>query len=362
VGDLLLCADIYGIKSLKMNCFHYKLKSINKDNVIPTIMKGKRKEFEYDATEMIDLCFQFIEKNAFEVVKVKTFVELDFDGIIQICKSNELVIGEADLFDGVLNWGNAEAKKKSSTLDKILKDILPLIRFPMMDTEYLNNTVRPLKLVSKDDIEEAMNFQSNPNDFVNDKSDKFKPRASLFVGGSLVSPNHEMFIDSFLKSGSKGKIWKCIYKASKDGFATTDFHKHCDNKGATVTVIKSSNGNIFGGYCPLPWNTTSNYQFSMDSFLFSLVNSHKKLYHFKQTSTNGQYSIYGNSGYGPTFGGGHDIYIVGASNQSTSSYSNFGHSFDCSPMGGSYSSTQAQSFLAGSYSFKTSEIEVYSQQ
>jgi hypothetical protein len=108
-------------------------------------------------------------------------VELDYDGILQICKSNELVIGESDLFEGVLNWGNAAAKKNKSSLEEVLEDILPWIRFPMMDSEFLNRTVKPLKIISKEDLEEALNFQSNPEDFVNDKSDKFKPRASLFL-------------------------------------------------------------------------------------------------------------------------------------------------------------------------------------
>jgi hypothetical protein len=307
-----------------------------------------------------DLCFKFIESNTHEVVKSKTFVELDYDGILQICKSNELVIGESDLFEGVLNWGNAAAKKNKSSLEEVLEDILPWIRFPMMDSEFLNRTVKPLKIISKEDLEEALNFQSNPEDFVNDKSDKFKPRASLFLGGSLVSPPHGLFIDYFLKQGVKGKVWKLIYKATKDGFSSSEFHKRCDNKGGTVSVIKSANGNIFGGYCPLSWNTSANYQFSMDSFIFSLVNGKNKPMQFKQTTINGQNSIYGNSGYGPTFGGGHDLCIQNNSNQNNNSYSNFGHSFDSNSVG-SYSTISAQNFLAGNYTFTTLEIEVYSQ-
>jgi hypothetical protein len=290
---VIVCADVYGIKSLKVVCFEYRIKSINKDTVIPTIMKGKRKEFEYDATELIDLCFKYLEDHTHEVVKSKTFVQLDSDSVILLCKSNELVVGEADLFDGVLTWGNAEAKNTSSTLEVVLKDILPLIRFPMMDVGYLEKTVKPLKLISNDDLKEAINFQKNPDDSKKEKSDKFKPRASLYIGGSLVSPAHGLFIDSFLGTGVKGKIWKLIYKATENGFAASDFHKYCDAKGGTVTVVKSTNGNIFGGYCPKPWDQTSNYAFDMSSFMFSLVNADKKTYQFKQMTNYAQYSIYG---------------------------------------------------------------------
>eukprot|EP01080_Neovahlkampfia_damariscottae_P008315 gene8315-139_t len=361
VDDIIVCSDRYGITALKVFCFEYRIKSVDKDTVIPTIMKGKRKEFEYDASELIDLCFKYLEKNTHEVVKSKTFSQLDEDGVITLCKSGELVIGEVDLFDGVLKWGNVAAKTDNSTLDNVLKNILPLIRFPMMDADYLEKTVKPLNLISKDDLKEAIHFQKHPENYTKSKSEKFKPRGSLFIGGTLISPADGLKLDSYLDKGRKGKIWKCIYKATKDGFSSQNFHKHCDKKGASITVVKSTNGNIFGGFCPLEWNSSGNYQYNKDSWMFSLINSKKKFLQFPQMNNNGNYSIYCYSSYGPTFGGGHDLYIVSNSNSTTGSYSNFGYNFDTKNIGMAYGSSQVQSFLAGSYNFQTSEIEVYSQ-
>ena len=70
------------------------------------------------------------------------------------------------------------------------------------------------------------------------------------------------------------------------------------------------------------------------------------------------YTIYSCSSYGPTFGGGHDIYIVSYASSSTSSYSNLGHDYS-PPTGYSYGSSFAQSFLAGSYNFQPDEVEVF---
>jgi len=42
--------------------------------------------------------------------------------------------------------------------------------------------------------------------------------------------------------------WDLIYKASKDGFQAVRFHFRCDDKVNKLAVIKSSSGNIFGGY------------------------------------------------------------------------------------------------------------------
>ena len=45
---------------------------------------------------------------------------------------------------------------------------------------------------------------------------------------------------------------KLLYRASRDGWAASNFHSCCDNKGPTVTVIKSGNY-IFGGYTEQEW-------------------------------------------------------------------------------------------------------------
>ena len=45
-----------------------------------------------------------------------------------------------------------------------------------------------------------------------------------------------------------------LYRASRDGWAASNFHFCCDNKGPTVTVIKSGN-NIFGGYTEHAWES-----------------------------------------------------------------------------------------------------------
>jgi len=52
-----------------------------------------------------------------------------------------------------------------------------------------------------------------------------------------------------------------LYRASRDGWKGRDFHSRCDNKGATITVIKRTDqsgnvlGRIFGGYADVAWNS-----------------------------------------------------------------------------------------------------------
>ena len=63
---------------------------------------------------------------------------------------------------------------------------------------------------------------------------------------------------------------------------------------------------------------------------------------------------------GISFGGGHDLFIANKSNTNTLSYSNLGNSYTHPDY--KYGSNEAKSYLAGSFHFHVSEIEVYSTQ
>ena len=67
--------------------------------------------------------------------------------------------------------------------------------------------------------------------------------------------------------------------------------------------------------------------------------------------TKPSYAILASSGYGPLFGGGHDLHICDNSNTSGESYSNFGNSYKHPNY--VHGSNEAKSFFAGSYNFFT---------
>ena len=147
--------------------------------------------------------------------------------------------------------------------------------------------------------------------------------------------------------------FKLLYRGTKDGFSSEVFHKKCDEIMPTLTIIKSHNNKVFGGYSDQSWKSTSNYKTSNNLWIFSLDAKEK----YKLKNENSQQGVYCNASYGPTFGGGHDIYVCNNSNTTNSCYSNYGYSYEAK--GVTYSSTQAQSHLAGSYNFKTEEVEVF---
>jgi len=61
-----------------------------------------------------------------------------------------------------------------------------------------------------------------------------------------------------------------LYRGSRDGFGVSDFHTKCDNKGATVTVIKDIGGYLFGGFTDMPWMSEDGWISTNKAFLFCL--------------------------------------------------------------------------------------------
>jgi len=65
-----------------------------------------------------------------------------------------------------------------------------------------------------------------------------------------------------------------IYQASLHGFAAAQFHSKVDGKLGSLSIIKSTNGNIFGGFTKLSWGSSQGGAYYNDpsSFIFSLTN------------------------------------------------------------------------------------------
>ena len=104
------------------------------------------------------------------------------------------------------------------------------------------------------------------------------------------------------KINKKNIDFKKIFTMSLNGSSCNDFHKYCDNKGPTLTIIKTTNNKIFGGFTPLNWESSGNgenkYDKSNQTFLFSLDLMKK----FDMINAKKE-AIYCTKNNGPYFGG-----------------------------------------------------------
>ncbi len=153
--------------------------------------------------------------------------------------------------------------------------------------------------------------------------------------------------------------WSLVYRGSRDGFSGNDFHLKTDSIENTLTLIKVTNGNIFGGFTEKEWHSFGGFHLDPKAYVFSIVN--KDLKPFKTPcSFEGQIGCFSNSG--PIFGKDEflDFCIKGNSNINKDSLSNFGSSYKHPDY--KYGTEKAKSILAGSHYFQTVEMEVYARE
>ncbi|XP_062597458.1 interferon-induced protein 44-like isoform X2 [Saccostrea cucullata] len=96
--------------------------------------------------------------------------------------------------------------------------------------------------------------------------------------------------------------FQLLYKVSRDGLSAQTFHRLCDNKGPTVTVLHNSIGNVFGGYLSSSWNSNNSTIKDDNAFLFQLqrryvTTTQRVNVHTPETAA------FGVKSWGPTFGG-----------------------------------------------------------
>lgn len=92
------------------------------------------------------------------------------------------------------------------------------------------------------------------------------------------------FINSLF---SKKPFFNLIYSATRDGSYPEDFHRKCDNKGPTITLIKTNDNRKFGGYISKNRQYGNENEVSekdKNAFIFT-INKRKK-YNIKNENTN----------------------------------------------------------------------------
>ena len=174
-------------------------------------------------------------------------------------------------------------------------------------------------------------------------------RTTCSDNNSNIIGNGQILFD--LIGNQINQTYTLLYRATIDGFEASSFHTKCDGKEQTLTLIKTTNGYVFGGYANIAWQSSpsDSYGNDPDAFLFSLINPSNKPTVIKVSGTYAINSLRFYSSYGPSFGA-NDLIITDCSNTGFASLSDLGIS---------YLTTEARTFFTGAINFKTTEIEVY---
>ncbi len=128
----------------------------------------------------------------------------------------------------------------------------------------------------------------------------------LFSDSSIVSNvNEKCLLSKWLSCVGNVKETKRLYKATRDGDMKEKFHELCDEKGATLSLFKTKEGNIFGGFTIRSWKSIEGYKRDDKAFVFNL--NEKKMYKVRRPdeaiyTSNDYLQIFGNTtSLGDTF-------------------------------------------------------------
>ena len=147
-----------------------------------------------------------------------------------------------------------------------------------------------------------------------------------------------------------GPLPRLLYRGSRDGLTGEAFHRLCDDQGATLTVVRSKDGYVFGGYASVSWKSSNGtYSADASAFMFTLTNPVNQPAKYMSVA-NTPHAIYCKPTYGPTFGGGFCLYLFGNGGKPYTSFPST-----------SYVDTTGRGYatFTGEYYFEIDEVEVW---
>ncbi|UZO18923.1 uncharacterized protein OCT59_010230 [Rhizophagus irregularis] len=321
----LVASDELGLDKLIEHIQEYLVKNeeyLHKDPVGTLQIIYQHEPF----ASLKDYCLEIISEEPKILFSSQNFSSLEKPIITMVLQRDDLNMEEIDIWESILRWlfvhylkvGKDDSTWSSEDLTSVkqtIKEYIPFIRFYDISKEDFYLRVYPYKdLLPQDLLNDILRYHMVPNSI---PMLNFKPSRSRKTTSVLI--NHDIFklfakwIDNKNNDYTQQNIpykFNLLLRGTRDGFDPDMFHQLCDEKGATISIARIKDSKqIVGGYNPLSWNSNGSYMNTSESFLFYITDvgnlSSAKIgrvfrYH--------QNAIYGDSGYGPTFGNGHDLY------------------------------------------------------
>ena len=299
--------------------------------LIKNIKEEKRNKLKDNIKYLEDLSVSLEEsikklKNIFEKInsskeELKNNIQKVFTKIRNILntKEDELLLEVDEKFNEI--FFNEEFINKSEKLPEKIK--LSLQKSKSMDKEWNNDNKLNLLINNCINIEKDILNINIINEKLKKYNDSIKINMDFYpkqeselddlynsIKSFRIILSDDYFQDSLILENNyiyryRLKEWidssnnistKLLFRKSRDGDEYSTFHNLCDNKGATVVLIKGTEGFIIGGYTPLNWKSEGGWIQDNKTFVFSL--SGNQVFRKNNKLTN---SIYCRKDIGPLF-------------------------------------------------------------
>ncbi|GBB97727.1 hypothetical protein RclHR1_03050016 [Rhizophagus clarus] len=332
---LLIAVDEIKIQKLTSYIQEYLIK--NKDGYIQqNTIETLEKIYQNNAfTGLQNICIKKICKDPQKLLNPNKFKSLKAPLLELLLKRDELSLDESVIWDNLIDWCFAKNpdisrdpkqwdNDKTKIMERTIHNFISLVRFCHISPENFATKVFPFKeIMSTDLVNDMVQFHMAHQQLIHDKR---PPRC--YIDSVIINQNHIAVFSNWIYRKDKfyGHIpykFNLLYRASRDGNTTGAVHAKCDNKGATLVVIKIANSNkIAGGYNPISWDTASGWKSTRDSFIF-LFTDRNNLQSAKISYSKGDAQSIGcHSDKGPTFGWNLNVYMGTWYNDRTNSYQN----------------------------------------
>lgn len=362
VKELMRVANMYDMAALKHACLETLKGDMRVDNALELF------DLAHSITGEEYFGSAFIRENAEEVFDTNYFLRLAPERLNLLLKDSQLSLDEQVLFSRVMEWSRAECKRQSLTpspenMRKMLGDVVFSLRLPTLTLGDVAVFVQPSSVLTTDELCELYRYIS---------SKKKKSVSCRFLtdarSGRIDCKDSELLTREYkdalftMFSSPRKVTLDLMYRGSRDGFNAASFHGRCDRRGATLVVAKARNTkHVFGAYTDQSWHSNSQYV-NCRGWLVSFANNFNKIVKLVASAGNTVVTnaMYCHPGYGPTFGGGHDLHISNGMD-STSNYCN--PSTFRTVLGPDNKPTVGinvdNTLLAGSYNWTVEELEVF---
>jgi hypothetical protein len=272
---------------------------------------------------------------------------------LPVVTSGALALVSVDTLSDLLSSGEFVVESEDSLTLSLLA--LAPEYFPLLEHIEMSNLTMGAFLQLVGCLDHSLLRQSHWSQII----PELKRLCQPFLDSLIISKIPEIWSQFFEKR------FRLLWRGTRDGFGSSAFHDRCDGHGPTLTVIQDTNGNVFGGFTDLAWESRVwNYQKGgsnncwkgteeTSSFIYSLKNPSNTapiLFPLKRESY--RRAIRCSSTLGPSFG--RDIAISDECHMNSRSFTG--------GLGSTYENAQgfdAITFLSGSKNAMVREIEVF---
>ncbi|KAG9300219.1 hypothetical protein G9A89_002665 [Geosiphon pyriformis] len=236
-----------------------------------------------------EFCTQIAAKSPTIIFRSQDFTSLNKNFLSSILSRDDLMMEEIEIWKKIVGWAAAKldnnikveeivnwTDENYDTFKESIEELLPLIRFFHISSVDFYHKVKPFARILPGNLyKDLLHHYLVPGS--HQMSVETQPFRS--IGSKLLQLHNVKQLDHWIQGKDENTPFQnqleynfnLLLRGSPDGFNPADFHRLCDDKGATVSVIKvKGTGQLIGVYTQASWRSYNNYLYGKGSFIFSL--------------------------------------------------------------------------------------------